>query len=99
MLVVGGKRALAEEMEAGDAEPLRARINPAARLAIAPRRAGAGVEQNAGHREVEADPGDLRARLTGEPARQRGPAIDAADAEVPPAAVERDGEIGIVRAD
>ena len=82
-----------ERAQARDAEPLGARRSaaPVCGLAIAPRRAGAGVEQHADDREVD--------RARGAFGRRRGRAsaasssrlpVDAAGLEVAPAAVVRD---------
>src|SRR6266851_1728994 len=95
---VHGKDAVAEEVKTGDREPLGAHIVVAARFAIAPSRPGAGIEENAGHGEVEAYAGNLLSGLAGKLLFQYSPAVGAADREMPPAAVKGDGKVGIVRA-
>ena len=72
----------------------RASTRPLCRLAIAPCVAGAGVEQNADGREVDRDARPLDA-LGGERLRERFPAVDAARAEMAPAAVIGNAQVGI----
>jgi hypothetical protein len=84
-------------VEARHRQALGARqIEAGAGLAVAPARAGAGIEQDAGERQVDADAGDLLPVEIGAGRRgQLPPTVDAADAEVAPARVVGDLEGGV----
>ena len=93
---IGREQPFLHRAQAGDGEPLGARENlPGLGLAVLPARPGAGVEQHRDDRQIE--PGARRFRRIGAGCDEAR-AIDAAGREMPPAAVERHGEIGIAAA-
>ncbi len=102
-----GKAAAREQVEAGHAQPLgAAQAQVAGRIAVAPVRPGARVEQHAGNHQVDADARALLAMIV---AGQRGafaqdaPAVAqlarSAAFEMAPAAVVRHLQIAVARAD
>src|SRR5262249_30820446 len=66
-------------------------------VAVLPSIAGAGIKQYADGGEIDGDASPLDG-VDVETRRQLAPTIDTADREVPPAAVIRNPQIGIVRA-
>ncbi len=89
LLQVRGKRSAREHVQAGDGEAFRSGQRCCAGvLHVAPGIAGAGVEQHARDREVDARARDGVTMALGVLLGERRPAIRAADLEVPPAAVK-----------
>ncbi|CCD99338.1 hypothetical protein BRAS3809_2590011 [Bradyrhizobium sp. STM 3809] len=87
---VGGERAAGKHVEARQRQPLGAAdARTGHGVLIAPSRTGAGIEQHAGDRKVELGPRSRGCIRPGRLRRDRSPAVDAADHEVPPARVER----------
>ena len=96
--IIGGTRETArtKHVEAGDRKPLGTREGRRL-FTVAPRVAGAGVEQDADGREVDGPARPLD-RIGTTACRELAPAIDAARGKMAPAAVIRNDEIGIGRA-
>ena len=93
---VARERAAPKHVEAGDGQPLGTRKHAAGLLfAIAPGVAGAGIEQNAHHRQIDRTASLLKSPLN--EFCQPAPARDAAGREVAPAAVIGNRKIGIGR--
>ena len=93
---IGRKRARREHVEARDREPFRsAELLPGIVFRIAPALTRAGVEQDAGDRQIDTDTRQLL-RFNGQLAAEIAPSIDAAGRKVSPAAVVGDVEIRIV---
>jgi len=85
---IGGEGAGGEHVEAGDGEPLGAREHGAARVAVAPARARAGIEQDGDDGELEGGAQPRGGPSLAEGARERRPPVLSSDDEVPPARME-----------
>ena len=90
-----GEAAGAEQVEAGDGQSFGAGQFDAARVPVAPAVTGPRVQQDAGHREVEADAGGLVRVGGAQPGGQRLPAVHPLHHEVPPAAVVGDVQVRV----